>query len=203
MLPYPPLIFRSALIGLALAAVLTMVVLMPKRAGEPTLEDLPDRLFPMFTEEDVGEQIALPVDLIEITKSPNLKEVSPGSPVSFSLSVKNISENTLRNLTLEERFESGKLTVINAGGGGVTANRLAWQIVALRPNEQRTVHYTLKVKDDVGAEPLQTTAYLFGEDLKYMTSSSRMISANIDIITMPEAGVELGPFLRLISMILH
>ncbi len=195
------MILRPALIGIALSAIVVMLLIMPKKMSEPSLDDLPPRLFPMFQEKEEDAFVA-PTPLIELSKTPTELEVSPGNTIPFSITLKNISGKRLKNLTLEERFDSTRLTILDSAAGSLTANRLAWQIPLLLPDQYWNVRYTAQVSEDSSPIPLQTTAYVFGEDLKNMTSGSRMLSANLAIIKLPEAGVELGPVMRFLTKLL-
>lgn len=196
------MILRPALIGIALSAIVVMLLIMPKKTNEPSLDDLPPRLFPMFQEKE-EEAFVAPTPLIHLSKAPTNLEVSPGNTIPFSLTLKNVSGKRLKNLTLEERFDSARLSILDSAAGSLTANRLAWQIPLLLPGQSWSVRYTAQVSQDSEPIPLQTTAYVFGEDLKNMTSGSRMLSANLAIISLPEAGVELGPVMRWIAGLIH
>ena len=196
------MILRPALIGIALSAIVVMLFIMPKKMSEPSLDDLPPRLFPMFQNKDDEEFIAH-TPLIHLSKTPTELEISPGNTVPFSITLKNVSSKRLKNLTLEERFDSSQLTILDSAAGSLTENRVAWQIPLLLPGQSWSVRYTAQVAEETSPIPLQTTAYVFGEDLKNMTSGSRMLSANLAIIKLPEAGVELGPVMSWLAGLIH
>lgn len=204
MLPYPPLILRPAMIGLALAMIIVaFLVLMPRRAGEEGMGNLPPRLFPIFDDREVEEEPILPPILVEIYKTPTRQEVIQGGTVSFEITIRNIGDHILRSLTLDERFDDRMLKVVDAGGGSISQNRLAWFIAMLQPSEEHTIRYSMQVQKDAAAAPFQTTAYVYGEDIQEMTSGLRMVSTDIAIIALPQSGVEQGIVMNWISEILH
>ncbi len=197
------MILRPAMIGLALACIITAFVLfIPERAGDDQ-NLLPPRLFPIFSDPKIEEEPIIPPLLLELRKSPDHEEVMPGSMVTFRLIVKNMSDRTLSNLTVEERFDDDVFQVVDAGAGGISENRLSWHIAALQQGEEKTVRYSLRVRSDAPSAPIQTTAYVFGEELQTMRSSSRMASANIFIVSLPVSGADHGPILSWISEVLY
>lgn len=203
MLSYSPLILRPAMIGLALAMIIVaFLILVPRGTGDPK-EGLPPRLFPMFDEQEKKEEPFLPPMLVEIHKTPTVQEVIPGSTIPFEITIRNIGDHPLRSLTFEERFDDQIMEVLDAGNGSISQNRLAWHIAVLKPSEERSIHYSMLVRNDAPIAPLQTTAYIFGEDIREMTSGLRMASTDIAIIALPQSGVEQGIILSWISEILH
>lgn len=191
-----PLILRPALIGLALAAIIvSFLILVPRKAGEQN-GALPPLLFPMYTDTKTEDVNLLPPTLVEIRKFPHTQEVSPGSTTAFTITVRNVSAATLTNLTLDERLDTSLFTILDAEYGSNSENRISWVIPVLDPSEVLTVRYTVQVQNDAPTMPIQTTAYVYGDDLLEMTSASRMASADVSIIALPISGVELWQALR-------
>ena len=198
------MILRPAMIGLALAVIIVaFLVLLPNRAGEEWMGNLPPRLFPMFDDRKQEAQSPLPPIIVEIRKTPTKQEVIQGSTIPFEITIRNLENHTLRGLTLDERFDDRILKVMDAGNGSISQNRLAWFIAALEPSEERTLRYSMQIQKDAPAAPFQTTAYVYGEDVQEMTSGLRMVSTDIAIIALPQSGVEQGMILSWISGLLH
>ena len=192
------------MIGLALAMIIVaFLILIPNRAGEEGMENLPPRLFPMFDERKEEVQPVLPPIIVEIRKTPTKQEAIQGSTIPFEITIRNLENHTLHNLTLDERFDDQILKVVDAGGGSISQNRLAWFIAALEPSEERTIRYSMQIQNDAPSVPLQTTAYVYGEDVQEMTSGLRMVSTDIAVIALPQSGVEQGMILSWISELLH
>ena len=198
MLSYSPLAVRPALIGFALAlVVVALFLLFPEEAGQPRFPNLPPGLFPIYTDA-VDQPFVIP-SFIEMKKTPLTQDALPGSSIPFEITLKNTSENDLQNLTLEERFDSKFLEVLPLPWGVLSENLIAWTIPQIKAGEEQTMRYEFRVKEGIGPAPIQTTAYVFGDDLQEMTSFSRMASSTISVIALPISGVEMGTILRFIS----
>jgi len=198
------MILRPAMIGLALAMIIVaFLILIPNRAGEPGMGNLPPRLFPMFDDQKKEAEPFLPPILVEIRKTPTKQEVIQGGTIPFEITIRNLENHTLHNLTLDERFDDQILKVVDAGNGSISQNRLAWFIAALEPSEERTLRYSMQIQKDAPAAPFQTTAYVYGEDVQEMTSGLRMASTNIAVISLPQSGVAQGMILSWLSELLH
>jgi len=194
------------MIGLFLAAVIIFGVLAlqyGKNSGDPSL---PPRLFPAFENgEDAEEpmEFVAPETLVELWKSPRTIEVFPHGTIQYALTIKNVGTRLLQNIVAEERFDDAILSVVQGGSGSVSENRIAWNIETISPGEDVTLQYEFRLEKIVPSPRIQTTSYLFGDDLMDMTSSSRMASSNITVLSLPESGVELGLVLRWISTLLE
>jgi len=196
MLSYPPLILRPALIGFSLAiAIVLALIVLPQRATEPSLDDLPPRLYPMFPDKE-----ELPETLVHIIKTPVEREVIPGNAIDFRIAIQNTTtDKTLHNLMVEDLFDAGKLSVSSSAENSISQNRITWKIEKLEPRQIWSVDYSIRVKEDSTSGSMETTAYVLGEDLKDMSSSSRMATSLLTIINMPPAGAELNWFYKLLN----
>ena len=190
------------MIGLCLAVVIVFGVLAVEYGKNGGDSSLPPRLFPAFENGERKEEPAEfipPEILVELWKTPRTMEVLPQGIIPYALTIRNISTRALRNIVVEERFDDAILSVVQSNSGSVSKNRIAWNIKIIPPDEEVTLRYELRFEKERAETSIQTTAYLFGEDLMDMTSSSRMASSNITIVALPESGVELGTVLRWIS----
>ena len=203
------MILRSAILGLSLSiAIILLLVLVPQSTQDPFLEELrelaltedqlPPVLYPMFPWDDTQPEhlIVLPPTLVKIGKDPKSREVSAGSTLTFRLTLENTSDTTLRNLTLEDRFDSSHLKILNKAGGTVEKNRISWRVPILHPKQVWRVNYSVEIGTNLPPSPIETTAYVFGKDIEDMTSTYRLASSTITIIEMPATGVRLPWMLR-------
>ncbi len=200
MLPYPPfsMIYRSASIGLLLGLVIVMgLLLIPenrnfflRRQGEG---DLPPTLFPMFPPRDEERpRMRLPSEpLVRIERTPLKKEIAAGSSMRFMISVKNVGDRVLENLTLEERFDDTVLSVRNVEEGILGQNRIVWKIPAMEPGERRSGSYTFQVLPLSSPQALEATAFVRGEAIEESLSSSRMATSVLNIVLTPKTGIDL------------
>lgn len=165
---------------------------------------LPPLLFPAFEpekESEIQSAFELPKTLVKVSKTPMTAEVLPGGTLQYVLSIKNISDQTLHNLVVEERFDDGVMSATAYGSGSLSQNRIAWLIPVLEPEMDMRLRYEFHLKKSL-PDTFQTTSYVFGDELMDMTSASRMASSTIALIALPQSGVELGPILRWISSII-
>ena len=174
------------------------------QAGEITEDQLPPVLFPMFPESGFGrtEEMGLPVPLVTITKTPERRDVIAGNTTTFTITVENVSTQELRDLTVEERYDSEHLSVTQAPGGIIDENRITWEIPLLGVEQTWTAQYEADLNDDaIGA--LETTTYILGDDLVDMPSNMRMVTSQLIAIALPAAGVELNWLWRLVGEMMN
>lgn len=203
------MILRPAIIGLGLAAafMFALVVISDKseiglleieEAVAPSEEQLPPVLFPMFPASGF-----LGADEIEITVSPLARDVSPGGKLSYQMNVQNLGNETLHDLTVEERYDSSQLIITKALGSRIEENRLTWEIPLLHPGQMWTAHYEATVQHNADIGSLDMTAYVLGDDVIDMPSTSRMVTSNLTVVALPEAGAELNWFWRAVNEFLY
>ena len=213
----PPLIFRPAIIGLALAIIIifTFVALSGRtdipffsieQAGEITEDQLPPVLFPMFPESGFSrtEEMGPPMPLVIITKTPEKRDVVAGSTATFTITVENVSSHALHDLTVEERYDSKRLSVIQSQAleGAIDENRIVWEIPLLDVEQTWTTQYEVELNEDVIGN-LETTTYILGDELIDMPSNIRMSTSHLTSIALPAAGVELNWLWRLVGEIMN
>jgi len=199
------MILRSAILGLVLSIVVILgLIFYPQRTTDPFLEELkelsmsgdeiPPKLFPMFPwDDDQPEKIiSMPIDLIRIHKDPQSREVSIGNSVNFRIQIENISNDSLHDLTVEDRLDTSLLSVLSAPGGEVTDNRITWHIPILFAGQSWMTNYSLEVMESDISAPLETTAYVFGDNIADMSSTKRYATSSVKIIQMlPPTGVQM------------
>lgn len=187
------MIFRSALIGILLAMVIVSGLLFfPRREGGDS--GLPPSLFPMFPSQNEEEpsRFRLPSEpFVKIERTPLKKEIAAGSSMRFVISVKNMSELTLQNLTIEERFDDALLSVKSVEQGTLGHNIILWKIPDMEPGERFSGSYTFQVLPTTPPQTIETTAFVRGEAIEESLSSSRMVTSVLTIISLPKTGADL------------
>lgn len=193
------MILRPALIGFSLAvAIVLALVVLPQRATEPTLEDLPPRLYPMYP----NEEEVIPKTLIQILKTPKSREVSPGNSIDFQIAIQNTTtDETLHDLIVEDLYDASRVSISSEKENVISQNRITWKIPELEPRQIWLIDYSLEVNEDSPPGSIEITTYVLGEDLKDMSSSSRMATSLLTVIHMPPAGAELNWLLKLLNTI--
>jgi len=85
------------------------------------------------------------VGIVTVDKTADRNEVQPGSTLSYTLSIRNLSDGVAEGLIVEDRFTAGTLTVEDAAGGYPTGNGIRWDIPSMGPSETRVIHYRVRV----------------------------------------------------------
>lgn len=188
------MVFRSALIGLVLALlIVTGLFIFPGREGSDS--GLPPGLFPLFPSQidEKSSRFRLPSEpFVKIERTPLRKELVAGSSTRFVISVKNVSEFALENLTLEERFDETLLSVKNIDSEGTLGkNIIVWKIPEIEPGGRFSATYSFQVLPDTIPQTIETTAFVRGEAIEESLSSSRMVTSVLTIISLPKTGVDL------------
>jgi len=206
VLSYPPLILRPAIIGFSLAvAIVLALIILPQRATDPSLSNLPPRLYPMYSdkENDEDKEEMFPRTLIHVLKTPKTRDVTPGNTIDFQIAIQNTTlDTTLNDLIVEELYDESQISISSDSENTISQNKITWNIQELKPRQIRSINYSMRIKEDAPIGSMETTAYVLGEDLKNMSSSSRMTTSILTVIKLPPAGVELGPVMLLISKML-
>lgn len=82
---------------------------------------------------------------LSIDKSANRHEAKPGDTVIYTVTVRNLSNRAANNVSVQDRFTSGSISIEDAGGGNVTGNGIHWTIPVLQANGSRSFSYRVRV----------------------------------------------------------
>ena len=83
--------------------------------------------------------------IITIDKEADRSDVLPGSTLSYTLTLRNLSDGFAKGLIVEDHFTAGSLTVEDPSGGISIANGVRWQIPSMGPAETRVIRYRVRV----------------------------------------------------------
>lgn len=131
---------------------------------------------------------------LRVEKTANVTEVSAGSQIIYTVSVTNTGEEALREITLDDRFSSSHLRVLEGGGGDILAAGIQWHRGALATGDRWIVRYRAEVLPGVPqGEQIETTATVTGEQLRDTPTTLRAASASVFIIArLPATGANLS-----------
>ena len=82
---------------------------------------------------------------LTVQKHADRSEVQPGSTASYTVTIRNPSPEPVQNITVEDQFTAGTLSIEDAAGGNVLGNTITWNIPVLGPNATRVLHYRVRV----------------------------------------------------------
>jgi len=103
----------------------------------------------VVTDLDFGNTEILPFTDTTIDKSANKTKANPGDVITYTLTYKNIGEETLEEVTIVDDYDERYMTVVDAAGGTVADGTITWVFEDLAPDEERSVSYKLKVDEDM------------------------------------------------------
>lgn len=122
---------------------------------------------------------------IELTRRADKDEVQPGSTVTFALHIRNLGEETLRDISVTDHFPPGAVQVSDVGRATVHSGSIRWAITQLRPREQWSATYQVRVAEDLEhGDEIQTSSEItVGERV----IEQRTTTTNV-ITQLPQAG---------------
>jgi|GEM_PF-1900651 hypothetical protein len=203
MFTYPPftkdlMILRSAILGISIAAALVLVMIaIPQRTTEPQLsdiqgeitnDDLPPLLFPMFSDSE--KEV-----MVKINKTPESRDVTPGSTFTWQIEVENLGTKNLKNIKVEERYDSSKISIIDTYEGKIEENKISWEIDKLDSGNVWFARIEASVPDTKEGNSFSLTSYISGKMLKEIPSSSKIATSSITVVDLPETGADLSTLL--------
>ena len=124
--------------------------------------------------------------IVTIDKSADRSEVQPGSTLMYTLSIRNISDGVAHNLTIEDRFTAGSLTVEDAGGGYPMGNGVRWDIPTMGPSETRVIRYRVRVSPSMRhGQVITNNVEIIGADFNRPATDSTQVYV---IENLPQTG---------------
>ena len=85
--------------------------------------------------------------VVTVDKQSDRREAQPGSILGYTIRVRNEGGGVAQNITVEDQFTAGALTVEEAGGGFPRGNGITWEIPQLGPGETRILRYRVRISD--------------------------------------------------------
>lgn len=114
--------------------------------------DLPDTSAPgAGTDAGVGTDASVPAGALVLSQEPDRAEVHPGDELGYTITLRNASSETLRDLFIEDAFPVGTFEVLETRGGSSQTDRVTWSIETLEPQEVRNIRIQGRVTS--AAEP--------------------------------------------------
>ena len=120
---------------------------------------------------------------VSLEKRASMSEVQPGGSVTYTITVRNRGEDTLRNILVEERFSSTQQRSVEAAEGTVVPTGIEWRIASLEPGRSWVGRYRAEVSDvlQVG-EQIPSTTLLSGDALLDIPTTQRSASVSVTVL---------------------
>ena len=84
-----------------------------------------------------------------INKRASRQEANPGDIVTYTITLRNLTDKTAKDVTVEDRFNAGSISIQDTGGGKVAGNGIDWELPTLGPNDTRIFTYRVRVGPDM------------------------------------------------------
>lgn len=123
-------------------------------------------------------------------------EVTAGGSARYNVVVLNRSDDDLENLTVEYRYDSGKLTIQGARDASRSPNTLRWNIASLPSSGKWETTFTGTVSGAAAnGDTVLASVTVSGDDLAGVRSSQRSDSAQFGVIKeLPQTGAAMELF---------
>ena len=86
---------------------------------------------------------------VSIDKRASRQEARPGDMVTYTLTLRNLTDRSAKDVTVEDRFNAGSISIQDSGGGEIAGNGIDWKIASLGPNDTRIFTYRVRVGPDM------------------------------------------------------
>lgn len=123
---------------------------------------------------------------LEVSKSADTTEVFPGGTVEYTVTVENNTDDTLEDITVEDRISGSSYSIIDDGDADSrSGNTLKWEIDELEEGDSVTFRYRIVVDQTAYAGAVITNnVTVENDDFDDSASATVMV-----INTLPQTGV--------------
>ncbi|TSC60636.1 MAG: hypothetical protein Greene041662_187 [Candidatus Peregrinibacteria bacterium Greene0416_62] len=128
-----------------------------------------------------------------LRKSADRTEVRPGETMTYTVYLRNTTDHTITNLTVEDRLDQRYMRVAGADAGAMQGDRIVWTIPSLAAGEDWQVRYTVSVAEGTPhGEALLNVVSVSGEGMEEISLTQRVTTASISVVSaLPPAGAPL------------
>ena len=132
-----------------------------------------------------------PENPLRVSLTSGSTEITAGAGARLTASVFNRSNMTLRNLTVEYRYDNSRLSVQGVRNGVTGTNQVTWTIASLAPSAKWEESFGIKVAENLeNGATLSSTVTVTGDDLQGVPVSQRSATRALSILkTLPATGV--------------
>lgn len=128
-----------------------------------------------------------------LRKSADRTEVRPGDTLTYTVYMRNTTQNEIRSLIVEDRLDQRYMQVVGGDAGMMQGDRIVWTIPSLLPGEDWKVRYTVRVAEGTPhGEALLNVVSVSGEGMEEISLTQRVFTARISVVSkLPPAGAPL------------
>lgn len=140
-------------------------------------------------------------DKLLVRKTADRSEVRPGSVIRFTVTVRNTTDHTIRNVLVDDRMNSPYVTITDAGSGYQEGTRMTWTIPELSSGEVWETQYSVRISSDAPhGMSIANVVSISGSGIETVSLTERVYTTNVAVVThMPETGFGLDALFLWIS----
>gem|GEM_PF-3480128 len=121
---------------------------------------------------------------LSFTKTASLSTAQPGDTVTYTVTIRNNTNQTVTSVYVNDTFNSNQLQMLSVGTGVQNGSQLTWNIGTLNPGESRILTYTAQISSSLRHGDIVVNNASLTSNLGTLTAY-----ANISIIQqLPQTG---------------
>jgi len=131
---------------------------------------------------------------ILLRKTADRSEVRPGDTVSYSIFLRNTTNQPFHNIAVQDRIDTRFMQVIGSPYGQLQGDRLSWAVPQLAPGEEWSVRYTARVSPNLpNGQMINNVVSVSGDGIETLSLNERVYTSSMSVITeLPPSGVGFG-----------
>lgn len=125
-----------------------------------------------------------------ITKTADKSEVRPGETVTYTVTIRNVTDHALSNIVVDDKMDSPFVGIVSAEDGQTDGSAMHWTIDSLASGQEWSTHYTARIGEDAphGVE-IQNIVSVSGDGMDSLSLAQRIITSRIAVVSnMPPTG---------------
>ncbi len=125
---------------------------------------------------------------VSLMKQADRSEASPGTEVSYAITIHNTSAEEVRDVRVEDSFPSSQLSIIDPGTGQVSGSVIRWNIGTLAPDETRSFSYRARLSGHLrNGDVVTNTVRVTGGNLDSYPTAMAQVTI---LQQLPQTGVD-------------
>ncbi|KKW40214.1 hypothetical protein A2454_06720 [Candidatus Peribacteria bacterium RIFOXYC2_FULL_55_14] len=131
---------------------------------------------------------------ILLRKTADRSEVRPGDTVSYSIFLRNTTNQPFHNIAVQDRIDTRFMQVIGSPYGQLQGDRLSWTVPRLAPGEEWSVRYTARVSPNLpNGQMINNVVSVSGDGIETLSLNERVYTSSMSVITeLPPSGIGFG-----------
>lgn len=117
-----------------------------------------------------------------LRKMADRSEVRPGDTVTYTVSLRNNTDQSFRNVRVEDRLDARFMTVVGAQHGQMQGDRLLWMLPELKPGQEWTTRYSVEISPRTpNGTSIDNVVTAAGEGLEALSLTEKVFTARLGV----------------------